>query len=89
MDRAGRALAICLIAVAGISGCGGGADDSLPPSVPSISPASDQTVPGVEVTFTATSTGPQNDTVEYNWSFGDGGTATGSTASHVYSVEGN
>ena len=39
------------------------------------------------VTFTATTSSAQ--TIDYNWDFGDGATASGKTASHTYTTKGN
>jgi hypothetical protein len=40
------------------------------------------------VTFTATATDPNGGTVSYLWTFGDGASASGSTATHVYAAAG-
>ncbi|TMI21938.1 PKD domain-containing protein [Candidatus Bathyarchaeota archaeon] len=44
--------------------------------------------PGQPVTFTASASGGTSP-YTFNWNFGDGGTATGSPASHTYSTSGN
>jgi hypothetical protein len=45
---------------------------------------------GASVTFTATgASDPDGDTLTYAWVFGDGGTANGASASHVYTTTGN
>lgn len=51
--------------------------------------ASDTTVcPGAPVNFTSTSVGGVAGPLTYMWNFGDGGTATTATPSHVYSTPG-
>jgi len=49
--------------------------------------SSSPTAVGNPTYFTATVSGGSN--VTYTWSFGDGGTASGATASHTYSAGGN
>jgi gliding motility-associated-like protein len=41
----------------------------------------------ITINFTNTSTGPGN--LSYNWSFGDGGSATTTNPSHAYGINGN
>lgn len=41
----------------------------------------------LQVTFTATTSSTQ--TINYEWDFGDGGTAAGKTATHTYTTKGN
>ena len=50
-------------------------------------PAGDVTV-GTPVEFTAAATDADGDTLAYAWEFGDGGTATGATASRTYAAAG-
>lgn len=45
--------------------------------------------PGDVVQFAALASDPENDALTYNWSFGDGSTATGASVSHVYASEGS
>ncbi|MFR9722361.1 ThuA domain-containing protein [Streptomyces sp. MS19] len=42
----------------------------------------------LDVDFTAEATDPEGDALEYAWTFGDGGTATGATAEHTYTTPG-
>lgn len=42
--------------------------------------------PPANISFTSTSTGPGN--LTYTWNFGDSATATGATASHIYTARG-
>lgn len=43
----------------------------------------------LEVAFTAEASDPEGDALEYAWTFGDGGTATGPTAQHTYTQAGS
>jgi PKD repeat protein len=45
-------------------------------------------VASLPVNFTAAATDPDGDAVSYAWDFGDGGTATGATATHTYTTGG-
>jgi PKD repeat protein len=103
MERGVRRLAICLMMLAGLSACGGGGGSTgstnnppggtainfLPPSTPVIIPSVNQSSPGFTVQFSANSTDPQNDSIAYNWDFGDGGTAVGSFVNHLFASEGS
>ncbi|NUM47989.1 MAG: PKD domain-containing protein, partial [Anaerolineales bacterium] len=40
------------------------------------------------VTFTGAATDPENDTLSYSWTFGDGGSANGASVSHTYLAAG-
>jgi PKD repeat protein len=55
------------------------------------SATSDKTigVASFPVNFTAAATDPDGDPLTYAWDFGDGGTATGATASHTYTTGGS
>jgi len=61
-----------------------------PPTAAAISVAPDGTaIAGATVVaFTATAHDPDHDSLSYAWDFGDGGTATGAIASHVFAREG-
>ena len=49
-----------------------------------------QALPGVtKLTFTATSSDADGDPVSYNWTFGDGATASGPSVEHVYETPGS
>jgi PKD repeat protein len=41
------------------------------------------------VQFAALASDPENDALSYNWSFGDGSTATGASVSHIYASAGS
>jgi Peptidase M30/PKD domain len=98
MDRGSVRLQLCLIAAATLSACGGGSgspsaggnnDPQLSPSTPVISVSANPVVPGTTITLGAVSTDPLNDTLTYNWEFGDGATAAGATTTHAYETEGD
>lgn len=65
---------------------GDGDDDNPPQSEFTWSPSNPDA--GEVVSFTSTSTDPDNDIVSYSWSFGDSSTAQGSTVQHTYSQGG-
>jgi hypothetical protein len=44
---------------------------------------------GTAFSFSAAASDEDGDSLTYNWSFGDGGTATGLTATHVYGIPGS
>jgi hypothetical protein len=101
MERSGGLPGICLVVLTGIAGCGGSdtsgssspppppAAVELPPTQPIISPAGDQTDPGVVIAFTASSTDPQHELLEYNWDFGDGASGNGALVNHSFSIAGD
>lgn len=95
MERSAVLRGICLVVLTGIAGCGGGGNPTppaaaeLPPTQPIISPAGDQADPNVTITFSATSTDPQNELLTYNWDFGDGTTAGGQLINHSFSNAGD
>lgn len=58
---------------------------------PNVAPAADFTVDVTDNAIAvdaAASTDPDGEIVSYGWEFGDGATATGATASHVYGADG-
>jgi hypothetical protein len=99
MERGRAWLPLCLIAAATLPACGGGGSDSssaggnndpkLSPSTPVISVSANPVIPGTTITLGAVSTDPLNDTLTYNWEFGDGATAAGATTTHAYQTEGD
>ena len=44
--------------------------------------------PGEQLAFTVSATDPQSSAISYAWTFGDGTSATGASASHAYASEG-
>lgn len=63
---------------------------SADPSVPVITSSAPSTAkPGQPVAFSATSSDPQGLSVSYQWDFGDGSSATGSSVSHAFANAGN
>ena len=98
-----RWIALCLLMGATLSACGGGSGASpgatsdtpgggvtqfLPPSMPGVTVSSQSITPGASVSFSASSTDPQNDSITYKWDFGDGETATGASLDHSYATAG-
>jgi thiol-disulfide isomerase/thioredoxin len=76
-----------LVAAPGGGGGGGGGPPNQPPVVnsatadyPSIEFANGEAT----VTFTGDATDPDNDSITYEWDFGDGATGTGKTVPHKY-----
>lgn len=57
------------------------------PSLPAIT-APAVVTPGRAVTFVATSSDPEGQTINYAWQFSDGGSAVGSTVAHTFANEG-
>ncbi|PZF82474.1 PKD domain-containing protein [Jiangella anatolica] len=67
---------------------GRGVTDNQRPDVEVTATPTSGTVP-LDVDFTATATDPEgDDPLTYAWVFGDGGTASGATASHTYTEAG-
>ncbi len=60
-----------------------------PPTATITVPSQDTTVAGGDtITFAGTGTDPDGTVVAYAWSFGDGGQATGATATHAFTTGG-
>jgi hypothetical protein len=77
-------------AALGISAATGGHLPANRPPIPAIgiSPPG-EALPGITtLTFTATASDPDGDPLTFNWDLGDGATAAGSTASHLFRSEG-
>jgi len=68
---------------------GGHAPPNRPP-IPAIqiSPGGQMIVHVTEVTLTASAADPDGDAMSYDWTLGDGATATGEVVTHVYQSEG-
>lgn len=59
------------------------------PTVTLVSPLQGAAISDVtQVNFSAVGTDPDNDRLSFNWTFGDGGTASGTSVSHVFAGEG-
>jgi subtilisin family serine protease len=72
-----------------IAACGGGGASTPGPPVVVATTSVTQGQAPLTVAFDATkSTDPQNYTLTYSWSFGDGSTATGPTPSHNFETHG-
>jgi subtilisin family serine protease len=92
-----RRISILLVEVsfvAALNGCGGGGGSSPPPQpLPPVANAAASVMQGhapLAVNFDASkSSDPQNLTLTYTWTFGDGSTATGATVSHTYNNHGS
>jgi PKD repeat protein len=92
--RLWRGLCALLLAM-GLAACGddGGNTPTTPasnrPPTGSINASRSTTLAQVmTVTFTANGSDPDGDAVSYSWNFGDSGTASGSSASHMYANPG-
>jgi len=80
-----------------VSGCDGstapttpGAAANAPPTVSISSNPAGQAIVGVTtLTFTATGSDPNGDTLTYTWDVGEGVTGTGTTVSRLYKNEGS
>jgi PKD repeat protein len=48
-----------------------------------------QPTPGTKLTFSASSSDPQSDSLTYTWDFGDGTTGTSASTTHTYTSEGS
>ncbi len=97
-------LGLGILALSGalvLPGCGGGGDDgsSSPtaasssnrsPSVSgTVSPTGAAVMSVTVLTFVATGSDPDGDGLTFSWQFGDGQTATGQSASHIYNTAGS
>lgn len=84
------ARALALVAVVGLAACGGGGSPSNKPPVASFttSPSSGSAPLRVDVDASQSSD-PNGSIVDYAWAFGDGQTATGVRATHVYATAGS
>ena len=82
--------ALALVAVIGLSGCGGDGKPSNKPPVASFTtvPSSGPAPLRVEVDASQSSD-PNGSIVDYAWAFGDGQSATGVRATHVYATAGS
>jgi subtilisin family serine protease len=85
---------VCAVLFLTAAACGGGGGSAAPaPPSPPVASASASLTTGqapLTVNFDASkSTDPQNFSLTYQWTFGDGSTATGATASHVYQNHGS
>lgn len=82
-------LRLCLTLTPLLIACGGGNQANVSPAAAlAISPQGG-VVAGVTVAaFTATASDPDGDDLSYAWQFGDGTSASGPSATHVYQAEG-
>jgi hypothetical protein len=73
---------------AAVSG-GGGTQNGSPVVGPvSASPSGPALVAATAVVLSVSATDPDGDTLAYNWNFGDGGSASGQTVTHVFNSQG-
>jgi predicted amidohydrolase len=60
-----------------------------PPAISSVSASPNPAAAGETVSFVCSASDPDADPLSYAWDFGDGGSATGSSATHAYSSAGS
>jgi PKD repeat protein len=60
-----------------------------PPATPTITVDDFSVTPNSAIAVTAAATDPQGGALTYAWEFGDGGTASGASATHAYATEGS
>ena len=89
MRRATVLLTVTLFLATALAGCLDTFASDGPPTVSmNVSPSGTVKV-GDSVSFDATgSSDPDGDPLSFNWEFGDGDTATGMSANHVYTSQG-
>lgn len=63
--------------------------NTAPTAAVSVAPAGTALLNATVVTFNATATDPEGDTLTYQWTFGDGATGTGATTTHVFTRTGS
>ena len=81
-------LVTLLLTASGLAGClDSFSNNSAPTASFDITETGSYRV-GDELHFTSSASDPDGDDMTYSWTFGDGGTASGNAASHIYSQSG-
>jgi hypothetical protein len=92
-QKAMAAAAVLAVVAGALSACGGGSPTAGPNAPPAgtftFAPGTPALVGATVVRFTANGTDPEGDAISYAWNFGDGGSATGASVTHVFGAAGS